>query len=111
MSRENVVFFSKAINTHPELNKRVSDSEPTMEAWTKIAHDAGFEFTPEEFADVIGETLGRTVTVDNAVREYLGAQYLMGSSELSNKALESVAGGLMRIRTNEDLAPPPSYRY
>jgi hypothetical protein len=32
MSRENVVFFSKAINTNPELNKRVSDSEPTMEA-------------------------------------------------------------------------------
>ena len=100
MSRENVVFFSKAINTNPELNKRVSDSDPTMEAWLKIAHEAGFEFTPDEFASVIGETLGRTVTTENAVREYLGAQYLVGSSELSNKALESLVGGRMRIGTN-----------
>src|SRR5258706_7423023 len=100
MSRENFVFFSQAINTNPELNKRVSNSEPTMEAWVQIAHEAGFEFTPDEFASVIGETLGRTVTTENAVHEYLGAQYLMGSSELSNKALESVVGGRMRVVTN-----------
>src|SRR5438552_3934109 len=37
-----------------------------------IAHDASFDFTPEEFASVIGEALGRTVTTADAVREFLG---------------------------------------
>src|SRR5258706_13418349 len=100
MSRENVAFFSKALNTYPELNKRVSDGEPTTEAWVKISYEAGFEFAAEEFASVIGETLGHPVTTENAVREYLGAQYLMGSSELSNKALESIVGGRMRVNVS-----------
>jgi predicted ribosomally synthesized peptide with nif11-like leader len=83
MSRENVVFFSKAINSDPALNRLVSDAEPTVEAWVRIARSAGFEISAEEFASVIGETLGRKVTPVNAVREYLCAQYLTGTSELS----------------------------
>jgi len=94
MSRENVALFSKAINTNPDLNKRIAESEPTTDAWVKIASEAGFEFTSEEFASVVGETLGRTVSANNAVREYLGAQYELGSAEVSRKTLDAVVGGL-----------------
>jgi hypothetical protein len=100
MSKENVVFFSKAINKYQDLKQRIAKAEATVDAWVKIAHDAGFEFTPEEFASVVGETLGRTVTTDNAVSEYLAAQASMGSVELSQKGLEKVVGGRMRMMTN-----------
>jgi predicted ribosomally synthesized peptide with nif11-like leader len=93
MSRENVVLFSKAITTNPDLNTRIASAEGTVEAWVEIARDAGFEFTPEEFASVVGETLGRTVSTADAVREYLGAQYEIGSAELGQAALDTVVGG------------------
>ncbi len=95
MSRENVVLFSKAITTNPDLNTRIASAEATVEAWMAIASDAGFEFTPEEFASVVGETLGRTVSTADAVREYLGAQYEVGSVEFSQAALDTVVGGRM----------------
>jgi predicted ribosomally synthesized peptide with nif11-like leader len=98
MSRENVVLFSKAITTNPDLNTRIANSESTVEAWVAIARDAGFEFTPEEFASVVGETLGRTVSTADAVREYLGAQYEIGAAELSQAALDTVVGGRMSSR-------------
>jgi hypothetical protein len=102
MSRENVVFFSKAINKYEDLKQRIAKAEATVDAWVKIAHDAGFQFTPEEFASVVGETLGRTVTTANAVSEYLGAQASMGSVELSQKASERIVGG-MRSRMNTNM--------
>jgi predicted ribosomally synthesized peptide with nif11-like leader len=95
MSKENVAFFSRAISRNADLNKRVTEAEPTMEAWVKIAQEAGFEFTPEEFAEVVGETLGRSVTTSNAVSEYLGARYTLGDGELSEKALNYVSGGMI----------------
>jgi hypothetical protein len=101
MSKENVVLFSKAINRNSDLNTRIADAAPTVDAWIKIAHDAGFEFTAEEFADVVGETLGRKVDVANAVREYLGARYTVGDEELSRRALDSVVGGRMIANTNQ----------
>ena len=95
MSRENVVFFCQAINKYRDLSQRITKAEATASAWVKVAHDAGFEFTPEEFASVVGETLGRTVTTDSVVSEYLAAQSKMGSVELSQKALDMVVGGRM----------------
>jgi predicted ribosomally synthesized peptide with nif11-like leader len=95
MSRENVVLFSKAITTNPDLNTRIANSEATVEAWAAIARDAGFEFTPDEFASVVGETLGRTVSTADAVREYLGAQHELGAAEFGQAALEQVIGGRM----------------
>jgi nitrogen fixation uncharacterized protein len=96
VSRENVVFFSQAINRIPELNKRVVAAERTVQAWVDVAHEAGFEFTAEEFASVVGETLGRNVTPDKAVSEYLAAQYDLGAIELSERALDQVVGGRIR---------------
>jgi predicted ribosomally synthesized peptide with nif11-like leader len=93
MSRENVVLFSKAITTNPDLNKRIASVEASIEAWLGVARDAGFEFTPQEFASVVGETLGRTVSPADAVREYLGAQHEVGEAELSDAALDAIAGG------------------
>lgn len=96
MSRENVVLFSKAITTNPDLNERIASAEVTVEAWVAIARDAGFEFTPEEFASVVGETLGRTVSTTDAVREYLGEQHIVGEAELNRAALDHIIGGARR---------------
>ena len=93
MSKENVVLFSKAINKDSDLNSKVGAAEPTVAAWVAVARDAGFEFTPDEFAAVVGETLGRQVTPENAVREYLGTSFDVGSVELSQSMLEGLSGG------------------
>lgn len=93
MSKENVALFSRAITKNASLNQRILEAEPTIEAWREIARDAGFEFSAEEFAAVVGETLGRTVTTQNAVREYLGAQHDVGDVELSERALDAIVGG------------------
>lgn len=95
MSKENVVLFSRAITKDPVLNKRVSEAETTTDTWVQIAREAGFDFTAEEFADVVGETLGRQVTTKNAVHEYLGAQYKVGDVELNDKALDAARGGTL----------------
>ena len=97
MSRENVAFFSKAITKNPDLNRRISEAGTNTDEWVVIAADAGFEFTAEEFASVVGQTLGRTVTPSNAVREYLGAQYKVGDLELSRKTLDAIVGGRRNI--------------
>ena len=94
MSRENVVLFSKAINRNPDLNERVATAAPTIDAWLAIASEAGFEFTADEFAAVVGETLGRPVSPADAVREYLGAQHEIGEAELADEALDSIVGGI-----------------
>ena len=100
MSKENVVLFGKAIIDKEDLKKRIAQSAETVEAWVKIAHDAGFEFTAEEFTAVVGTTLGRLVDTQNAVREYRVAQRQMGSLELSEKAQAAVLGGRRFIGTN-----------
>ena len=96
MSKENAVFFIEAINKSQELNKRTVEAEPSLDSWVKIAYDAGFEFTAEEFATVIEETLGRKVSTEEAVSEYLAARDQMGSNELSDKALEKVVGAVRK---------------
>lgn len=100
MSKENVALFSKAINKDAALNRRVSDAAPSAAAWVALAAEAGFEFTAEEFAQVVGETLGREVTVENAVHEYLGARYTARDLDVSQRALDAVVGGRMRYLTN-----------
>jgi predicted ribosomally synthesized peptide with nif11-like leader len=101
MSRENVALFSQAISKNPELNRRISEAGTDINEWVTIASDVGFEFTAEEFAAVVGQTLGRTVTTKNAVHEYLGAQYKVGDLELRRKTLDAVIGGARRTNTNE----------
>jgi hypothetical protein len=86
MSRENVALFTKEMDKKPDLKARAV-SNVTVASWVKVAHDAGFEFTAEEFASVIGETLNRTLTIDNAAREYVAAQAAMKSGELSEQVL------------------------
>jgi predicted ribosomally synthesized peptide with nif11-like leader len=100
MSRENVALFSKAITKNPTLNSRISEAGTDTDRWVTVAREAGFEFTPDEFAAVVSQTLGRTVTAAHAAREYLGAQYEVGTVELNDKALDTVAGGLRRTLTN-----------
>jgi len=96
MSLENVVLFSKALGRDKALNERISAAAPTTDAWMQIARDAGFEFTAHEFAEVVGETLGRRVNPQDAVREYLGARYT-GNEELEDRALEGIAGGALNL--------------
>ena len=93
MSKENAAFFMDAINKSQDLNKRIADAKPLLDTWVTIASDAGFEFTADEFVSVVGETLGRKVTTEDAVSAYLGARDQMGSHELSNLALEKIVGG------------------
>jgi predicted ribosomally synthesized peptide with nif11-like leader len=100
MSRENVALFSQAISRNPDLNRRISEAGTDINAWVAIAQDVGFEFTPNEFADVVSQTLGRTVTTGNAVREFLGAQYKVGDLELRRRTLDAVVGGARRMITN-----------
>jgi predicted ribosomally synthesized peptide with nif11-like leader len=97
MSKENAVFFIEAIDKSQELNKCVVEAQPSLDSWVKIAYDAGFEFTGEEFATVVAETLGRNVSADDAVSEYLAARDQMGSTELSDRALEKVVGAARRF--------------
>jgi hypothetical protein len=99
MSKENVALFSRAITKNATLNQRILEAEPTTDAWITIARDAGFEFDAAEFAAVVGETLGRPVTPQDAVREYLGAQHDVGDAELSDRALDAVVGGLAASRS------------
>jgi predicted ribosomally synthesized peptide with nif11-like leader len=101
MSRENVALFSQAISKNPDLNRRISEAGTNVDQWVDIARDVGFEFTADEFAFVVGQTLGRTVTTANAVHEYLGAQYKVGDVELSLKTLDAVVGGVRRTMTNQ----------
>ena len=105
MSRENVALFSKAVGRNEDLKKRITGADATAEAWVRIASDVGFEFTADEFASVVGETLGRTVTPATAVREYLGAQYKLGDLELSRKTLDAVVGGRAMMITNTFKVP------
>jgi len=100
MSRENVALFSQAVTRNPEISRRISEAGTEVNAWVKIAGEVGFEFSAEEFAAVVGETLGRTVTPANAVREYLGAQYKLGDLELGKKTLDAVLGGRRALLTN-----------
>ena len=100
MSRENVALFSQAISRNPDLNRRISEAGTDIDKWVTIAQDVGFEFTPGEFADVVSQTLGRTVTPGNAVREFLGAQYKVGDLELRRKTLDAVVGGARRYISN-----------
>jgi hypothetical protein len=67
MSQENVALFSVAISKDADLNTRVSQAGTDVQKWVAIAAEVGFEFTPEEFAAVVSETMGRTVTPANAV--------------------------------------------
>lgn len=100
MSRENVALFSQAIGRNPNLNKRISEAGTSVDEWIAIARETGFEFTADEFAAVVGQTLGRTVTPDNAVQEYLGAQYKVGDLELRRKTMDAIMGGARRMITN-----------
>ena len=100
MSKENVVPFGKAIHDKEDLKKRIAQSAETVDAWVKIAHDAGFEFTAEEFASVVGTTLGRLVDTPHPVREYRVAQRQLGSLELSEKTQAAVLGGRRFMATN-----------
>jgi phosphotransacetylase len=93
MSRENVALFSQAISKNPDVNRRISGAGTDVDKWVAIAQEFGFEFTAEEFADVVGQTLGRKVTPTNAVREYLGTQYKVGDLELSRKTADAIVGG------------------
>ena len=95
MSKENVALFVRAANKKPELNERLAKTDSTAD-WVKIAESAGFEFTAEEFCSVVGETIQKNVTTDNAVREFLAARDVMGAPELSQSALETVVGGEVR---------------
>ncbi len=92
MSKENVVFFSRAVSKIPDLGKQIADAPATIEAWVEIAREAGFEFTPAEFAAVVEETLGRKVRIEDAVSEYIGAQTQMG--DLSPRTMDRIVGGL-----------------
>jgi Nif11 domain len=100
MSQENVALFSQAISRNPEISRRIGEAGTDVGAWVKIANEMGFEFTAEEFAAVVGQTLGRSVTPANAVREYLGAQYKLGDLELGRKTLDAVLGGRRVLNTN-----------
>lgn len=100
MSQENVALFSQAISKDADLNKRVSQAGTDVQKWVAIAAEVGFEFTPEEFAAVVSETMGRTVTPANAVNEFLGAQYKLGDVELRRKTLDAIVGGRRRFLTN-----------
>ncbi len=100
MSKENVALFSRSISKNPELNRRISEAGTSVDAWVGIAREVGFEFTPDEFASVVGETLGRTVTTSNAVREYLGARSKVGDLELSRKTLDAIVGGRRLLHTS-----------
>jgi hypothetical protein len=100
MSRENVALFSQAISRNSDLNRRISEAGTDVDTWVTIAREVGFEFTPDEFAGVVTETLGRTVTPANAAREFLGAQHAVGDLELRDKTLDAVVGGARRKATN-----------
>ena len=93
MSRENVVLFIQTANKKPELNERLAQKQNTTD-WVKIADEAGFEFTADEFCSVVEETIHKSVTPQNAVQEYLSTQQSVGSAELGHQALEAVVGGV-----------------
>lgn len=93
MSTENVALFAQAIDKNAVLKERVASSDTTVKAWVTIAHEAGYDFSGEEFTSVVEQTLGRKLVTDNAVLEYLAAKDALGEGELSQEMLAKVAGG------------------
>jgi hypothetical protein len=92
MSQENVVLFTKAASESSALNERLAQSD-SLTDWIRIADGEGFEFTADEFCAVIGETLHKKVTPQNAVQAYLAAGQEVEEGELSERMLDSVVGG------------------
>jgi hypothetical protein len=94
VSQENVVLFTKALTHNRDLAEQVRASPASVGSWAKIAYEAGFEFTPAEFASVVERALGRTLKTD-AVREYLDAQAEIGLGELGQQLMDAMGGGFM----------------
>src|SRR5262245_60080406 len=99
MSKENVALFIKRVNKDRELNLKIARTDKTSE-WVAIAKHAGFEFTAQEFAEVVSESLKRPCTTETAVREYMAAENEAAEGELSLKALEAVVGGAAYVICN-----------
>src|SRR5262245_18797477 len=95
MSKEDVVLFAKAIVTKPVLNARVVGSG-TMNDLIEIATDAGFEFTGDEFCSVLGEVIGKQVSIETAVSEYLSARERTNPFELTGRMFMQFIGGVAR---------------
>jgi hypothetical protein len=95
MSIENVVLFTRAVCDKLALREQLAAIDDGRE-WLSIAWDAGFEFTLDEFARALGETLGRSVPIDRVVDEYRTAVGTMGARGVTRAMFRTFIGGVPR---------------
>jgi Nif11 domain len=95
MCRDNVVLFAKAAADKIALRQRLAATDSANE-WIAIAHDAGFEFTVDDFTSILSDFLGCPVTADAVVREFRAAQRAMGERPLARAMSKRFIGGVMR---------------
>jgi hypothetical protein len=88
MSKENVAMFVRMLADKKDLNQRAA-AERTAKGWSRIGHDIGLEFTADHVSAFVGEVIGKKVTSDNAVPEFLKA---MTTFELNTAQLDLVRG-------------------
>ena len=91
MSKENVALFVRMIAEKRDLNKQAS-AEQSTQRWVDIARDAGLEFTADDLVDFVSDIIGKKVSAESAVREFIQATK---DQELDDKTLDAVAGGII----------------
>jgi hypothetical protein len=102
MSKENVAMFVRMLADKKDLNKRAA-AERTAKGWSRIAYDIGLEFTADDVSAFVGEVIGKKVTSDDAVPEFLKA---MTTFELSAAQLDLVrgVGGILNFSADLGIA-------
>jgi len=95
MSKENVVLFSRAVNTKPELYESLRNI-PTLQDWVQVAEFAGFEFTADEFCSVLSEITRMEIAPEKAITGYFSIRDAIGAGELTKRLEQTFIGGVSR---------------
>jgi hypothetical protein len=74
VSKDNVALFLQAVAEDADLNQRLGDAERTAAGWVEVALDAGFELEATHLKRFIEDLLGRGVSEERMIEDFLAAQ-------------------------------------
>jgi predicted ribosomally synthesized peptide with nif11-like leader len=89
MSTESVVKFLETAEADSSITERLRQADATTEAWIAVASEAGFEFGSDDLRAVSEALTGKEQTDATCVQAIIDWR----AAELSDDALEGVAGG------------------
>ncbi len=89
MTKKNVALFIEALTKDQPLNEKIGGAQPTINAWTNVAKEAGYEFTDEDLFVVMRKAIEQEdIEAEKIIPAFLDAQ-----SELDDSQLDQVSGG------------------